>query len=619
MKPSKLCRAMVAPLIVIGLAACEQPTTDVADAPEAASALEVVEDITREMFQLSPQSAGQFSLSADYVGARYTHRLDDLSPEGFKAFRDYVTRSIDRLEALDRDALGTADRITVDVVLTGLRDHAGAFIAGHGTHNPLFGYTPYPVTQLTGPHIDIPNLLDGQHAIGNLADAEDYLARVKAIAAALDGVGAKVSEDAAMGVIPPRFAVGKVVAMLEAFADRAPEETPLYTNFVAKVAAADAISESDRARLTDAVEAAVGDAALPAYARLAALFASLEARAPEDAGIWAQPGGAALYEALVRIGGDTDLSADAIHRIGLDEVARLTGEMDAIFRAQGMAEGTVGERMAALASDPRFVFPNTDEGRRDLLALVSRQVAEITARLPQAFATLPPQKLAVRRIPEYAEATAPGGYYEPPSLDGSRPGTYWINLQDTATQPIYSLPSLTHHEGNPGHHFQIALTMAGGDIPFPRRVTFFNSYNEGWALYSELVAAELGIYENDPWGDLGRLQSELFRAVRLVVDTGIHKKRWSREEAIDYMFAVTGMPMLDVVIEIERYAVWPGQALGYKLGQLKILELRERARAELEDRFDIREFHDVVLLGGALPMSVLESRVDAWVAAKLAG
>lgn len=614
-----LCRAVALPLIAIGLAACEQPATEVADVPEAASALEVVEDITREMFQLSPQAASRFSLSADYVGARYTHRLDDLSPEGFRAYRDYISRSIDRLDALSRNSLSAADRLTVDVVLARLHSQAAVFIAGHGSHDALFGYNPYPATQLTGPHIDIPNLMDGQHAVATLADAEDYLARVEGIAAALDGVGAKVSEDAEMGVIPPRFAVTKIVAMLEAFAGKPLEETPLYSNFVAKLETADEIADTDKARLTGAVETAVTEGALPAYARLAALFASLEERAPEEAGIWAQPGGEALYEALVRTRGDTALSADEIHQIGLDEVARLTAEMDAVFRTQGITEGTVGERMAALALDPRFLFPNTDEGRRDLLALVNRQVAEIDAKLPQAFGTIPSQELVVRRIPEYSEATSPGGYYEPPSIDGARPGTYWINLQDTAVWPSYRLPPLTHHEGNPGHHFQVALSLAAGDIPFPRRVTFFTSYAEGWALYSELVAAELGIYDDDPWGNLGRLQSELFRAVRLVVDTGLHKKRWSREEAIDYMFATTGMPMIDVVIEIERYAVWPGQALAYKLGQLKILELRERARTELGDRFDIREFHDVILLGGSLPMAVLERRVEDWIAAKLAG
>ncbi len=266
-----------------------------------------------------------------------------------------------------------------------------------------------------------------------------------------------------------------------------------------------------------------------------------------------------------------------------------------------------------------MIYPNTDEAKEELLASLRGQVDQINALAPDWFGTLPPQAVEVRRIPVYEQDSAPGGYYTSPSLDGTRPGIYWINLKDTSDWPRYTLKTLTYHEAVPGHHFQIALQQDVEDMPLLRNMMFYSEYGEGWALYAEKVADEMGMYEGDPLGQLGRLQSELFRAGRLVVDTGLHDKRWTREEAIDWMVKHTGETRAAVTREVERYSVWPGQATSYKLGQLKILELRARAEEALGDDFDIRAFHDAVLLDGSMPLPVLEARIDEWIEERRAG
>jgi uncharacterized protein (DUF885 family) len=290
--------------------------------------------------------------------------------------------------------------------------------------------------------------------------------------------------------------------------------------------------------------------------------------------------------------------------------------MEALFEEIGLTEGGVGERLGQLTADPEQVFPNTDEGREELLAYVRELTAKAEDVMDDYFLVTPSSPVEVLRVPEYAEQGAPGGYYNSPAEDGSRPGRYFINLRDTATQPKFSLPTLTYHEAVPGHHFQLALATDEKDIPLRvRQEASTNGFAEGWALYSESFAEEIGLYEDDPYGNLGRLRDELFRAVRLVVDTGMHEKRWSREEAIAYMVENAGMEPSGVAIEIERYSVWPAQALGYKLGMLKIQQLRREAEAALGEEFDIAAFHYEVLRGGGAPIAVLEERIDAWVAA----
>ena len=355
----------------------------------------------------------------------------------------------------------------------------------------------------------------------------------------------------------------------------------------------------------------------PAYQSITNATEQLLTKARNEAGVWAQPNGEAYYQEAIRQLGDSALTADEIHQLGLDEVTRISKEMDAILVSEGYKGGTVGARMIGLTDEERFLYDDSQAGRAQLLNDLNGYIDEITEKMAPVFQTKPSYQVEVRSFPVEIQDGAPGGQYSPPSVDGSKPGIYWINLRDMKANPTFSLKTLTYHEANPGHHWQASLNMDQTSLPFLRRIAPYNAYAEGWALYSEKVASELGLYENDPFGDLGRLQAELFRAVRLVVDTGMHHKRWTREQAISYMSDKTGSAESDVIAEIERYITWPGQALGYKLGMLKILSLREHAKAELGEQFDLSAFHDVVLLGGAVPMAVLERNVNNWVQSQL--
>jgi uncharacterized protein (DUF885 family) len=339
----------------------------------------------------------------------------------------------------------------------------------------------------------------------------------------------------------------------------------------------------------------------------------IKSSAPHDAGMWRLPDGEALYAAMIRHMTDSNLSADEIHRTGLDEVDRITRQMDEVLRAEGYTEGTVGERMQRLNVESRFLYPNDADGRADLLDDLRAQVDGMYAELPNWFVKLPQHKVEVRMVPEFSQASAPIGYYNNPAPDGSRPGYYFINLRDTALHPSWTLPTLSYHEAVPGHHLDGATAMEL-EIPPLAKALWSNTSGEGWALYAERLAAEMGMYADNPYGDLGRLQAELHRAVRLVTDTGMHAKKWSRERAIDYMVGTEGLDEATATSEIERYVVWPAQALGYKLGQLKILALREEAKQALGDDFDIRSFNQQVLEVASTPLPFIEATVRSWIA-----
>jgi hypothetical protein len=341
----------------------------------------------------------------------------------------------------------------------------------------------------------------------------------------------------------------------------------------------------------------------------------MRAGASDEPGIWRLPQGDALYQAMILHMTDTTLTPRQIHDLGLAEVARILGEMDTILRAEGYTEGSVGKRMEALSAEKRFAYSNDAAGRARLLADANAQLAEIAPLLPKWFGKLPQQQVVVKAVPEQAEKSSSGGFYDAPALDGSRPGTYWINLRDTAILPTFKLKTLTYHEGNPGHHLQTAFGMGAG-TPVIATALYSNAFGEGWALYAEALAQEMGLYARDPYGDLGRLQDELWRAVRLVVDTGMHSLRWSRAQAIDYAIATAGVHPLEAEAEIARYAVEPGQALGYKIGMLEIQRLRRLAQEALGEQFDIRAFHVEVLKDGAVPLQVLETKVQRWIEAQ---
>jgi uncharacterized protein (DUF885 family) len=584
-----------------------------AAAPAPTIAVVPVEDaLTETYFRWFPEIGSFYGVPESVAGQGYAARLNPRSPEHEKAKRAEFRELLTRLDAASDASRPEPERATAALLANQLRGAlAPADTVEYGAVLSDWGmwFVPYPVSQLSGPQDEVPKLLASQHKVESAQDAEDYLARLDAYGAAVDQVIATIEHDSALGVVPPDFIIERAQDSLAGRSATDPVDNPLATGLGEKARAAGLDAPGDwAARAADKVREVV----YPANARLAAALDGLRAEAVSDAGIWRLPQGEALYRAMILHMTDTTLEPEAIHELGLSEVARITAEMDAIMRAEGYTEGSVGERMARLGAEPRFLYPNDAEGKARLLADLNALMDEIAPLLPRWFGTLPEQTVVVRAVPPEAEGSSSGGTYTAPSLDGSRPGTYWINLRDTAIWPSYEIKTLTYHEANPGHHLQVAVGLRE-DGSLMRNVLFSNAFGEGWGLYAEALAHEMGLYANDRYGDLGRLKAELWRAMRLVVDTGLHAKRWTREQAIDYMVKTSGTHPDDARAEVERYVVWPGQALGYKIGMLEIQRLRREAELALDERFDIRAFHDELLRDGGAPLQLLEARIQRWV------
>ena len=468
---------------------------------------------------------------------------------------------------------------------------------------------PYRVSQQGGAYQSTPDFLANQHTIETAADADAYVARVNAFADVLLAETDRLKEDYALGVIPPDFILAKAIRQQDGVLATPAATSPL-TQSVVDRARAKGLTGDWGAQ----VERLVTERVYPALAAQNAVLKAAQPNAVHEASVRRLPQGEQYYANSLRYITTTRLTADEIHRTGVEQMADLTARADVLLKAQGLTQGSVAERIKALGDDPKYVYANTDAGKAELIAKLNAQMADMQARLPNAFGRLPKAKVEIKRVPPEIEAGAPMGYYNSPSLDGTRPGIYWINLKDTAEWPSWTLPTLTYHEATPGHHLQISLQQESESAPLLMNLLGFSSYVEGWGLYAEQLADELGAYENDPVGQIGYLQSLMFRAARLVVDTGIHSKGWSREEGIRYMMEAYGDQEGAATSEVERYCGWPGQACAYKVGHNEWVRLREKAKTSLGSRFDIKGFHDTALAAGGVPLSVLERIVDGWVA-----
>ena len=571
-----------------------------------------VAQFTQDFIESQPALATSLNLSSDIAG-NFQRQLPDYSPTGMKALQQKMQLAASQLANIDTQNLSDNDKRHVVVNQVIANYYAGDAQFNAGYIDTWGGHLPYIVNQISGPLIDIPAILTDQQTISDLGDAADYLHRLTALAEMTNQVKLKVEADAANGVILPKPLFANTLKFLTKFTAKPASEHSLVTSFQEKLNATDKVDAKHREAFIAQASKLVDEQIYPAYRDVSALMTSLARKAPTDVGIWAQPNGESFYQHGITYLADSNLSADEIHQLGIEEVNRITSEMDSILKANGYNKGSVGERMIQLSSEPRFLYENSDAGRQQLLNDLSKDIELVMTKAPQLFSTLPPQEVIVKRVPVETEAGAAGGSYIPPALDASRPGVFFINLKDMTSIPKYGLKTLTYHEAVPGHHFQIALNMLQKDIGLMRQNASFNAYIEGWALYSELLASEMGMYENDPWGNLGRLKAEAYRAARLVVDTGLHHKKWTRQQAIEYFSEATGSTQKEVTSAIDRYIAWPGQALGYKLGMLKLVELRAKAQQTLGDKFDIRAFHDLILLPGARPMSVVQSDVEQWI------
>ena len=465
---------------------------------------------------------------------------------------------------------------------------------------------PYVVAQNTGAFVEIPDFLDSNHGVESPADADSYLARLTAYAGALDGESERLRHDKGIGVVAPDFLLDKTIRQMKSARAQPIESWGLVTSLGRRAAAFAGRNYASAAlRLCR-------DKVAPAMDRQIAELGRHRARADGRAGVWKLPDGEAYYGWALRAATTSSMSPDEVHRHGLEQLEMLQARMDPLLRAQGLTQGSVGERMTALGKDPRQLFPNTDEGRARILDFLNGRVADIRTRLPRAFNTLVRGSLIIKRVPPEIEAGAPGGYAAAGTIDGSVPGNYYINLRDTAMWPRFGLPTLTYHEGIPGHIWQGEYTYK---LPLIRSLLAFNAYSEGWALYAEQLADELGVYEGDPLGELGYLQSLSFRACRLVVDSGLHAQRWTRAKAIDWFAKTNGSTVEEVQGEVDRYCAWPGQACGYKVGHSEIVRLREKAKGALGGKFDLRTFDDALVLGGNVPLTLLEGVIDRYIAA----
>ena len=573
---------------------------------DAAAQLKTFMDATFEQtLDKSPEVVTMFGLDkGDRAAAKSKLTVPTRAEEDDQ--RAFTRRQRAELSRIDRSKLDARNANYYD----SLTQNLDGVIATYDIPYGQGGWpNPYRVSQQGGAYQSTPDFLANQHTIETAADADAYVARVNAFADVLLAETDRLKEDYALGVIPPDFILAKAIRQQDGVLATPAATSPL-TQSVVDRARAKGLSGDWGAQ----VERLVTERVYPALAAQNAVLKAAQPNAVHEASVRRLPQGEQYYANSLRYITTTRLTADEIHRTGVEQMADLTARADVLLKAQGLTQGSVAERIKALGDDPKYVYANTDAGKAELIDKLNAQMADMQARLPNAFGRLPKAKVEIKRVPPEIEAGAPMGYYNSPSLDGTRPGIYWINLKDTAEWPSWTLPTLTYHEATPGHHLQISLQQESESAPLLMNLLGFSSYVEGWGLYAEQLADELGAYENDPVGQIGYLQSLMFRAARLVVDTGIHSKGWSREEGIRYMMEAYGDQEGAATSEVERYCGWPGQACAYKVGHNEWVRLREKAKTTLGPRFDIKGFHDTALAAGGVPLSVLERIIDGWVA-----
>lgn len=573
----------------------------------------VFDAIANDLLNDSPEGLSYLGLdSGDRAWARA--KLGDRSAAArAKTFTD-IAKYQQMLASVPRASLQGHDGLLYDSVAYELANGAAGKRFAYGSVGTFGGGTPYVISQQDGSYQQIPEFLDSVHRIAVKADAEAYLSRLAAFATVLDQETTQFNHDLGLGVLPPSFLLDTAIGQMKALRAVEAGKSRMVAS-IARRTKEKGIEGDWAARATKIVS----DAVYPALDRQIAAVVAARPKATTDAGAWKLPDGGAYYGWALQYATSTDLTPDQIHQMGIDQGRELDAHMDAVLKSQGMTSGTVGERLAALTKDPKQLFPNTDAGKAEAVAYVQENINELRALLPRVSHMKLKAGIDVKRVPPDIESGAALGYMNPASLDGARPAIYYINLKDTANWPKFTIPSLSAHEGLPGHAWEGAYTAEHrDDVPLIHSLMGFNAYTEGWALYAEQLVDELGFYEKNPLGRLGMYQALRFRASRLVVDTGLHAKKWSREQAIDYLASTTGRARVACTSEIDRYCASPGQACGYKVGHTEIVRLREKAKAALGAKYDVRDFNDAVIQTGAVPLAVLETGIDAYIAAKKA-
>ncbi|MDT0686643.1 DUF885 domain-containing protein [Autumnicola psychrophila] len=591
-------------LLILAVASCKQEGKAVSevDIEQNSAALNEYFD---EQFQKevaeSPMLQTRLGIKEDYG------KWDNFSTEKYAEDLNQAKTRLDYIDDIDPANLNEDVRLSYALYRHGLENEIEDY---------NYRFYDYPVNQMFGYHSQLPAFLINMHSIDSISDAKAYISRLKGFPEAFKEIieGLRIREQ--NQIMPPRFVFNKVLddsrnVITGRPFEKSTDASTLLADFKSKVEALD-ISEEEEQQLISEAETALVEQVKPAYTELIAFLENQQKRATSEAGVWKFPKGEEYFNNALKRTTTTDLTADEIHEIGLNEVARIHREMEEIMKEVEF-EGSLQDFFNFMRTDEQFFYEDSEEGRAKYLADAKEIIDQMREKLPDLFLTLPEAKIVVKAVEPFREKSAGKAFYQQPAIDGSRPGTFYANLYDIRAMPTYQLDALAYHEGIPGHHMQIAIAQELEEVPDFRKFGFYTAYVEGWGLYSELLPKEIGFYE-DPYSDFGRLAMELWRACRLVVDTGIHAKKWTREEGIDYYKQNTPNAESDAIKMVERHIVMPGQATAYKIGMNKILELRERARSQLGENFDIREFHDVVLLNGAIPLNILEQKVNDWIA-----
>ncbi|MFL5462045.1 MAG: DUF885 domain-containing protein [Gemmatimonadales bacterium] len=586
------------------IAACGRERTPGKPAANQSEAGALLDQLAENGLRLFPEVATSLGIDTG-PRAALRSQLSDRSAAGRQRAADQIRADLERVKSFTLSGLPFTVRTSLDVVQSAYTRALEGFAFPYGD-TTVGGWrnTPYVVIQNVGAYLDVPRFLDSDHPIENAADADAYLARMQSYATQLDGELERMRLARGMKLVPPGFLIDKALEQLSLSAKNAREGGSLVESIDRRTKKISG-NWAERARKIAAKEVA------PALERQISELRTERETATNDAGTWARPRGEEFYRWALEASTTTKMSPDEVHEMGRSELERLQAQMDPLLKQVGYSQGSVGKRMIELARDPRYKFPEGDKGRAEIMAFINSRLEWIRARMPRAFNTVVKPNMEVRRLPPEEEPGAPGAYGGAGSIDGKIPGRFWINLRTTDLHSKYSLADLTFHEAIPGHIWQGEYTHK---MPLIRQLLSFNAYSEGWALYAEQLADELGAYEGDPVGRLGYLQSLAFRACRLVVDTGIHAKRWTREQGVQFFVDVNGSNPLEVASEVDRYCSWPGQACGYKVGHSEINRQRQKAIAALGSKYDLKSFNDAVVLGGNVPLDVLAKNIDAYIA-----
>lgn len=569
-----------------------------------------VERLSLRMMLMDPEILTTLGIIENTILDFHSGDLTDTSPRFMEANRQLDRDGLSLMQRYDPDELVGQNLITQELMTwyfgQNLRGHRFDY---HWVANPVF-MGPYPVNHVFGVQVDLINFLSTYHRIKGGRSVRRYLHRLEKVDAKIAGLLESLEARAAMGVLPPRFVFEKCLVQVRDFLSSPLDENPLYTSFIKRAQESEHLSVSAISKWGKKVKQVIDEVVIPAYRRLESALEGYREQATDDDGVWKLPEGEAYYDFLLRNHTTTDMSADEIHQLGLDEVNRLSSAISENLRKLGLSGEEPGRQLQALMDDPEYHFIGED-CRQRIIDEYQAVLDEINSRMPELFSNGSLDAIEVQRLPLYKEPDSPIAYAQAPSMDGSRPGTMWLNLRDTDNIYRWGMRTLAYHEGIPGHVYQMAQAQKIKGLPTFRKAFFFNAYIEGWALYAERLGWELGL--EDDLSNLGRLQALIWRAARLVVDTGIHAKGWTRGEAIDYMVGVTGMPVRDITTEVERYIVMPGQACAYYIGYLELLGMRKKAEAVLGDGFDLKSFHDVIINNGGLPLDLLKRVVDEYI------